>query len=308
MPSGGSPLNVTFYGVRGSTPCSCDANARYGGNTSSVVVEAPGAPPILLDLGTGLRLYGESLPRDERLEAVALVTHLHWDHVQGLPFFSPVLRPGSRLEVYSPPPGCGMTLTQAFHQSMRPPYFPVDLSTLRGEIRFREIRQGHFEVGDVEVSVIPIAHLGPTAGYRLDWQGRSIVFIPDHQQPKDGSCDVDPAVLEFARGADLLIHDAQYTVEEFAVKSDWGHSTVEYAVNVAERAGVGTLALFHHDPAHSDDFVDSLASEARQACQPGVARHLRGAGGPAPRDRAPRGPGPAGAADRAGRSRPHPAR
>ena len=132
MASGGPPLNVTFYGVRGSTPCSCDANARYGGNTSSVVVEAPGAPPILLDLGTGLRLYGESLPRDQPLRAVALVTHLHWDHVQGLPFFGPVLRPGSHLEVYSPPPGCGMTLKQAFHQSMRPPYFPVDLSALAG--------------------------------------------------------------------------------------------------------------------------------------------------------------------------------
>jgi len=260
-------LSVTFYGVRGSTPCSCDANARYGGNTSSVVVEAPGAPPILLDLGTGLRLYGESLPRDEPLRAVALVTHLHWDHVQGLPFFGPVLRPGSRLEVYSPPPGCGMTLKQAFHQSMRPPYFPVDLSTLRGEISFCEIRQGRFEVGDVSVGVIPIRHLGPTAGYRLDWHGRSIVFIPDHQQPCDGGTEVDPAVLELARGADLLIHDAQYTAEEFEVKADWGHSTVEYAVNVAERAGVGTLALFHHDPAHSDDFVDHLAMEARAACR-----------------------------------------
>ena len=119
----------------------------------------------------------------------------------------------------------------------------------------------------MSVGVVPIRHLGPTAGYRLDWQGRSIVFIPDHQQPCDGGTEVDPAVLELARGADLLIHDAQYTAEEFAVKADWGHSTVEYAVNVAERAGVGTLALFHHDPAHSDDFVDHLAMEARAACR-----------------------------------------
>ena len=138
---------------------------------------------------------------------------------------------------------------------------------MRGEISFCEIRQGRFEVGDVSVGVVPIRHLGPTAGYRLDWQGRSIVFIPDHQQPCDGGTEVDPAVLELARGADLLIHDAQYTAEEFAVKADWGHSTVEYAVNVAERAGVGTLALFHHDPAHSDDFVDHLAMEARAACR-----------------------------------------
>jgi phosphoribosyl 1,2-cyclic phosphodiesterase len=256
-------LNVTFYGVRGSTPCPCDANFRYGGNTSSVVVEVPDTPPILLDMGTGLRVYGESLPPEAPLRAVALVTHLHWDHVQGLPFFGPVLRRGSRLDVYSPPPDCGMSLAQAFHQSMRPPYFPVHLSQLRGEIRFTEVRNGRFDVGDVTVTVATIPHVGPTAGYRLDWAGRSIVFIPDHQQPSDGSLRVDPAVVALARGADLLIHDAQYTAKEFRKKSDWGHSTIEFAVEVAEQAEVGMLALFHHDPAHTDDFVDGLAAEAR---------------------------------------------
>jgi phosphoribosyl 1,2-cyclic phosphodiesterase len=265
MTSGGPNVNITFYGVRGSTPCASGANARYGGNTSSVVVEAPGSPPILLDLGTGLRFYGDTVPPDEPLRAVALVSHLHWDHVQGLPFFSPVLRPGSRLDIYSPPPGCDMTLAQAFHQSLRPPYFPVRLSDLRGEFGFHEVQPGRFMVGEVQVTVACVPHVGLTAGFRLDWRGRSVAFVPDHQQPTDGSHDVAPSVLELAAGADLLIHDAQYTSEEFQAKYDWGHSTVEYAVEIGTRAEVGMLALFHHDPSHSDDFVDSLAAEARAA-------------------------------------------
>ncbi|MPY95854.1 MAG: MBL fold metallo-hydrolase [Acidimicrobiia bacterium] len=267
---GGSRVNVTFFGVRGSTPCSCDRNARYGGNTSSVVVEAAGSPPILLDLGTGVRFYGESLPPTRPLHAVALVTHLHWDHVQGLPFFSPVLRPGSSLQVYAPDPGCGLTLEEAFAQSMRPPYFPVPLSDLRGDIRFHAVDSGHFSVGEVEVTVAVVPHNGPTLGFRLDWRGRSIAFIPDHQQPLDGGRDIAPAVVELAQGVDLLIHDAQYTQDEFRQKRDWGHSTVEYAVEVGLAAKAGMLALFHHDPTHDDGTIDRLTADARAArgCRP----------------------------------------
>lgn len=263
-------MNVTFFGVRGSTPCSCDRNARYGGNTSSVVVEAPGSPPILLDLGTGVRFYGESLPPTKPLRAVALVTHLHWDHVQGLPFFSPVLRPGSRLDVYAPEPGCDLTLEEAFAQSMRPPFFPVALTDLRGDIRFHTSGRGRFSVGEVDVTVAEVPHNGPTLGFRLDWGGRSVAFVPDHQQPLDGGKEVDPRVLELARGVDLLIHDAQYTQEEFRQKRDWGHSTIEYAVEVALAAKAGMLALYHHDPGHDDATVDRLAADARAArgCRP----------------------------------------
>jgi phosphoribosyl 1,2-cyclic phosphodiesterase len=263
MASGGPNVNITFFGVRGSTPCASGANARYGGNTSSVVVEAPGAPPILLDLGTGLRYYGDTVPAEQPFRAVALVSHLHWDHVQGLPFFTPALLPGSRLDIYSPSPGCGMTLAQAFEESLRPPYFPVRLSDLRGEFGFHEVEAGRFCVGPVEVTVAQVPHVGPTAGFRLDWKGRSVVYIPDHQQPTDGGLEIAPEVLELAAGANLLIHDAQYTATEFRAKCDWGHSTVEYAVEVGSKAQVGMLALFHHDPSHSDDFVDSLAAEAR---------------------------------------------
>jgi phosphoribosyl 1,2-cyclic phosphodiesterase len=258
-------VNITFYGVRGSTPCSSEANARYGGNTSSVVVEAPDTPPILLDLGTGLRFFGETLPPDRPISAVALVSHLHWDHVQGLPFFSPALRPGSRMDVYSVAPDCGMTLGQAFNECLRPPFFPVRLCDLRGEFSFNEIDACTFSVGEVTVTAAPVPHLGPTLGFRLDWRGRSLAFIPDHQQPVDGSSSIAREVVDLAADVDLLIHDAQYTADEFRAKRDWGHSTVEYAVHVAAEANAHMLALFHHDPAHSDDFVDRLAAQARVA-------------------------------------------
>lgn len=261
---------ITFYGTRGSTPCPSERNPRYGGNTSSVVVEAPGSPPILLDLGTGVRFYGLTIPPSQPLRAVALVSHLHWDHVQGLPFFPPVLRPGSRLDFYSPAPGGGAGLGETVDRALQPPWFPVRLADLPGELHFHEVGSDRFEVGEVTVTTAPVPHTGPTAGFRLDWRGQSLAFVPDHQQPTDGSRYLDPAVRELIRGVDLLIHDAQYTQDEFRRKRDWGHSTVEYAVEVALQAGVGMLAMYHHDPDHDDDEVDRLVAEARQArgCRP----------------------------------------
>lgn len=255
-------MKVTFYGVRGSTPCASPQTVRYGGNTSAVVVSAPGAPPILLDLGTGLRYFGAGLPAQKPFSAAALVSHMHWDHVQGLPFFSPLLRPGSSLDVYAPNPGGGRTIEEEFEQAIRPPFFPIYLCEFFGDFRFHEVGRSCFDLDSVRVMSRPVAHVGPTVGYRLEWEGRSVAYLPDHQQPLDGSLDVSEDVLDLVRGADLLIHDAQYTQEEFASKRDWGHSTVEFAVAVAAQGGVATLALFHHDPSHSDDQLDCLAAAA----------------------------------------------
>src|SRR5688572_18529000 len=135
-------LNVTFYGVRGSTPCPCDANRRYGGNTACVALEVPGCDPIVLDLGTGLRFWGQTQPTDGSFRGAALVTHLHWDHVQGLPFFAPVDRPGARLDIYGPKQENGLSLEEAFEEFMRPPYFPVRASDLRGTIAFHDLDEG----------------------------------------------------------------------------------------------------------------------------------------------------------------------
>lgn len=260
---GGSLLNVTFYGVRGSTPCPCDLNARYGGNTSCVALESPGVDPVVLDLGTGLRFWGNTLPQDGSFKGTALVTHLHWDHVQGLPFFVPVDRPGASLQVYGPPQE-GLELEAAFAAFMTPPYFPVRVSDLRGEISFHDIEHGSLELDGARVLVRPVPHVGLTNGYRVEMGGAVVAYVSDHQMPRDGTHEVSDAVLELCQDADLVIHDAQYTVEEFPEKCHWGHCTADYAVHVAKTAGAKTLALFHHDPSHTDADVDAIHARAVQ--------------------------------------------
>jgi phosphoribosyl 1,2-cyclic phosphodiesterase len=258
-------LNVTFYGVRGSTPCPCDENRRYGGNTACVALEVPGEDPIVLDLGTGLRFWGQRLPQDGSFRGTALISHLHWDHVQGLPFFAPIDRPGARLDVYGPVQAdTGMGLEEAFNEFMRPPYFPVRAQDLRGEIVFNDISEAELAIGTAKVHVRPVPHLGPTNGYRIEWEGISVAYVSDHQAPQDGSLHIDECVLELCDNVDLLIHDAQFAPDEWEQKSHWGHCTVDYAVHVAKESGARRLALFHHDPAHHDEYVDQLLEGARE--------------------------------------------
>jgi phosphoribosyl 1,2-cyclic phosphodiesterase len=225
--------------------------------------------PIVLDLGTGLRQFAETQPHDGSFRATALITHIHWDHVQGLPFFPPADRPGARLDIFGPEQDSG-TLADQFNGFMRPPYFPVTCAELRGEIRFHDVLKDDFSIGSAHVSVRPVPHCGPTVGYRVKWRGRTITYISDHQAPLDLDSVAD-SVLELADGTDLLIHDAQYTRDEFEEKSHWGHCTIDYAVKVASQARARKLVLFHHDPSHADDRMDELVAEARR---------FAGAGGP----------------------------
>ena len=258
-------MKVTFYGVRGSTPCPTETNRRYGGNTACVALELDGEPPIVFDLGTGLRFWGMGQPTDGSFRGTAFVTHIHWDHVQGLPFFVPVDRPGARLDIYGPRQEEG-ALGDVFGEFMRPPYFPVHFSDLRGDIRFHDVYDDDLSVGSAKVRVRPVPHCGPTVGYRVDWNGSSVVYISDHQAPLALDTVAD-SVLELCDGADLLIHDAQYTEEEFRQKADWGHCTVDYALLVAKESGTRQVALFHHDPAHDDDTVDALLAHARDKAE-----------------------------------------
>jgi phosphoribosyl 1,2-cyclic phosphodiesterase len=230
-----------------------------------VALEVPGSDPIVLDLGTGLRFWGQTQPTDGTFRGAALVTHLHWDHVQGLPFFAPVDRPGARLDIYGPKQDDGLSLADAFEEFMRPPYFPVRSSDLRGTIEFHDLDEGDVSIGDAKVRVRPVPHCGPTNGYRIDWDGVSIAYISDHQSPLDGSDAVADSVLDICDGVDLLIHDAQFTPEEWVEKSHWGHCSVDYAVKVARDSGAKRLALYHHDPSHHDDVVDGLLAGARAA-------------------------------------------
>jgi phosphoribosyl 1,2-cyclic phosphodiesterase len=254
---------VTFHGVRGSTPCHGREIVRYGGNTSCVSVAIPGHDPILFDLGTGLRYFGQQQPQDQPFVGTCLLSHLHWDHIQGLPFFKPLLREGSDVHIYAPEQEGDLTVEQVFADTIKPPLFPIHFAMLPGMVNFHEVWNDEFMVGDdVEVMSRSIPHVGNTLGYRLTWQGTTVAYLSDHQMPTDGSFSTSHGAFDLCRGADLLIHDAQYTPSEFAQKSDWGHCTVEYAVWLAAEVGARRLALFHHDPAHHDEMMDVLGAAA----------------------------------------------
>ncbi len=258
-------VDITFWGVRGSTPCPCPDNQRYGGNTACVSIERPGRDPIILDLGTGLRFFGKTQPCDGSFSARAFVTHLHWDHVQGLPFFTPVLAPGSRLTVHAPRPGPDLDLAGAFGEFMRPPYFPVRTEQLHGQIDFVDLDDGAVvEVDGGIVRALSVPHVGATHGYRVEVDDVVIAYISDHQQPADGTDGIAEGALALCEDADLVIHDAQFVPSEFAAKASWGHCTVDYAVHVAASAGARRLALFHHDPERNDHAVDRLLRHAQR--------------------------------------------
>jgi phosphoribosyl 1,2-cyclic phosphodiesterase len=252
-------MEISFYGVRGSTPCAGEGTARYGGNTASVVITSEGADPILLDLGTGLRYFGRSFGPTP-LHAHALVTHLHWDHVQGLPFCQPLLVEGASLHIYGPAHE-GVPFGDAFDQLMRPPFFPVRVSELPATIALTTLAEGEYEIAGAKVTALYVPHTDTTFGYRIERDGWSVAYVSDHQQPDDAST-VEDAVLELCSGVDVLIHDAQFTPAEYECKKTWGHCTIDFAVRVASVAGAKKLVLFHHDPSHDDDMLDELALAA----------------------------------------------
>lgn len=268
-------MNVTFYGVRGSTPCDDPALARYGGNTSCAVIEIPGADPIILDLGTGLRTYGDSLIASGNAgewRGSVLLTHLHWDHVQGFPFFKPLHQLGSEVDIYGPDHG-EAPLSEMVGRFMGPPYFPITPAELGASVRFHDVSPGSFRIGDAVVTALAVRHTGPTLAFRVDSGDVSVVYMPDHGP---GCCALDDDdfvpqdVIDLCNGADLLIHDAQHTLAEYPEKRHWGHSSVDYAVKVAVSGRVRSLALFHHDPMHDDAEIDSIEQcAAAIACASG---------------------------------------
>jgi phosphoribosyl 1,2-cyclic phosphodiesterase len=227
-------------------------------------VQVGDEPPIVLDLGTGLRPLGHALEDrygvDSRIELTAFLTHLHWDHIIGLPFCRPILRFGGTMEVFGPPQDGD--LHEVVDRVVIPPFFPVQVKELHGSIHFTATGDEVIPVGSAKVTVRRVPHVGATLGFRIDAEGCSLAFVSDHQEPEDRAF-VDPAVLELCDGADLVVHDAQYTESEFVEKATWGHSTVGYAVHVAAEAGARKLILFHHDPVHTDADMDRILEQAR---------------------------------------------
>jgi phosphoribosyl 1,2-cyclic phosphodiesterase len=264
-------VRITYFGVRGSCPTSSDQQRRYGGNTSCVLVEVAGELPLVLDMGTGLRALGHHLnvplvAAGRPLRANALLTHLHYDHVLGTPFFPPMRDPGALLEIYGPAQA-DESLQATMAGMVKPPFFPVHMADFRGELRYHDLGPNdEFAIGGIAVKVRTIPHIGNTLGFRIEAGGVALAYMPDHQAPLDRTSVAD-SVLDLCEGVDLLIHDAQYTEDEFVDLFDWGHSTPAYAVNVATQAGAARLDMFHHDPGHTDRQLDTMLRSARQIAQ-----------------------------------------
>jgi phosphoribosyl 1,2-cyclic phosphodiesterase len=256
-------MKITFWGVRGSIASPGPETAGVGGNTSCVEVSC-GPTRFILDAGTGMRPLGESLLKEGPVQATLLLSHLHWDHIQGLPFFLPLYLPSTSLAVVGARTA-EWSLEEALCHQMRAPVFPVRFGELPSTVGFRHVKPGDvIHVGETEVRAQKLNHPGGVTAYRIDGRGRSVVYATDTEHY---SC-VDPALRELAEGADVLVYDAQYTPEEYRgqvgrSKVGWGHSTWEAATAIAEEAGVKQLVLFHHDPQRDDAGVARLEQLAR---------------------------------------------
>jgi phosphoribosyl 1,2-cyclic phosphodiesterase len=249
-------LAVRFLGVRGSIPTP-GPDTTAGGNTSCVEVTA-GDTRIILDAGSGLRTLGdERMARGPRHSTI-LLSHLHWDHVCGLPFFTPIYVPGHRVEIASGPNGV-MPTQDAIRSLFKAPFFPVDFADVASQVTVRELApHDRLTIGDITITMAKLNHPDPVYGFRLEHAGQSIVYATDTEH---FAC-VDPTLKKLAAGADILIYDSQYTPEEYPSKVGWGHSTWQAGAELARAAGVPQLVLFHHDPNRTDRQLAAIEAQA----------------------------------------------
>jgi phosphoribosyl 1,2-cyclic phosphodiesterase len=260
-------VRLELLGVRGSTPAPGAEFVRYGGHTASVAVTADGAshPSLVLDAGTGLRTLSARLA-GRPYDGGVLLSHLHWDHAQGLPFFAAGDRDDARVDVYLPAQD-GASGRDLLARSFSPPSFPIEPEGLRGRWAFHALAPGQHRIEGFDVTCAEVQHKGGrTYGYRVQDEGGSIAYVPDHAPAAGRSAELG-RLLE---GVDLLLHDAQFVEAERSVAVDYGHATVEDAVALARDCGAGQLVLFHHSPTRSDDALDEIAAWA--AALTGVLR------------------------------------
>ncbi|MFM7351682.1 MAG: MBL fold metallo-hydrolase [Microcystis aeruginosa] len=258
-------FQIKFWGVRGSIPCPGSETVRYGGNTSCVEMQV-GGERLIFDGGTGLRILGQSLMAESPVKAHLFFSHSHWDHIQGFPFFIPAFIRGNTFNIYAVPSPNGATIKQTLHDQMLHPNFPVPLQIMRADLEFYNLEMGEtLYCADFTVETRPLNHPGEAVGYRVNWQGLSAAYITDTEHFPDR---LDDNVLALAWQADVMIIDATYTDEEYNdpkySKVGWGHSTWQQAVKIAQAAQVKQLVLFHHDPAHNDDFLDRIGEQVRK--------------------------------------------
>jgi ribonuclease Z len=256
-------MRLKFWGVRGSTPTPQPENLRYGGNTPCLELRSDAGKLLIVDCGSGLRMLGKALSKEfgsQPIHAHVLLSHYHWDHIQGLPFFMPLYRKANEFHFHSfqlP----RASVEQALSGQMMDPYFPVDMSAMLARRKFSEIRESPFPIHDFTVFALRVNHPQGNLCFRIENNGRAVLYATDNEPGEPSS---DRNILELARGADVLIYDSQYSCQQLGgEKKGWGHSTWEEGVRISEQAGVKTLILFHHDPDNDDAAIDRLQEKTR---------------------------------------------
>jgi phosphoribosyl 1,2-cyclic phosphodiesterase/CheY-like chemotaxis protein len=260
---------LTYWGTRGTLPVPGPDSLRYGGNTSCLTLEAAGEPLLIFDAGSGIKRLANHLmaQRKGRLTAKILITHPHWDHINALPFFTPLYLQGNEIEILGSPQGDASTF-KIMSAQMDDVYFPVTIREFGARVFFRDLREESIEVGGFKVSTMLLSHPGNCLGYRAEYQGHSVCYITDNELFLEGSDFYNPEynerLADFVRGTDILIADTTYTDQEYRGKVGWGHSCVSEVVALAHAAQVKSLHLFHHDPDQNDEAIDRKCAQAQE--------------------------------------------